>query len=149
MKEWSSDWVAIEETMHNPAIFQQFGIYQIRIVTPTNAPIPIPRIGGIDPIGILYIGRSGYAKKSNRRTIAKRLSEFIQQRHSGGITYARAKSVLQHMQQFSGHRLQCRAISLDDQDIDTVESQFLLEYFRTYAELPPCNSSLPKAALNK
>ncbi len=81
----SSKWFAI----YWASEFEQdkFGVYQIRIVDGDNKPIPIPRIGGTDPDGIIYIGRSGYKSHKADRSLAKRISEFERGPHSGGETY--------------------------------------------------------------
>lgn len=142
MGKWS-DWVEIELAKSSSGPFDNFGIYQIRAVAPSNEPIPICRLVGIDSLGILYVGRSGYRYQRSKRTIANRIREFVRQQHSGGITYASARKVLQQSPKFSQHRLQVRAMFLPDDKIGKAESSVLNDYFSIYAELPPCNSSLP------
>jgi hypothetical protein len=142
MGRWSR-WLDAELAKLRTGRFNDFGIYQIRIVTPSGKPIQICRIGGIDQTGIIYIGRSGYRLGKTNRTVANRIQEFIKEQHSGGCTYAKAKSVLQKMPQYKGHLLQVRAMFVPNKDIKNTESNELKKYFSSYAELPPCNSSLP------
>jgi hypothetical protein len=117
-----SDWIDIELARSWRGPFNDFGIYQVRAVTSRGEPIPINRLVAVDPSGTLYIGRSGYRRRSSNRTIANRIREFVQQQHSGGIAYARANPVLQRVPHFSGHRLQVRAMFLADEEIDAEES---------------------------
>jgi hypothetical protein len=138
MSNWT-DWVTIETAKSKKGPFNHLGIYQIRAVTPTGEPIPINRFVGIDLLGILYIGRSGY---TSNRSIANRIGEFVRQQHSGGDTYARAKQVLEREPQFSGHLLQVRTkLIFTKEEIDLAEAKALREYFSEHAELPPCNSA--------
>ena len=143
MSNWT-DWVEIESAKSRRGPLNDFGIYQIRVVEPSGGPISIGRLAGVDSLGILYVGRSGCRHQQTDRTIANRIREFLQRAHSGGITYVRAKKTLQRVPRFSGHRLQVRAMFLPDEEIDETESSILHKYFSEYAELPPCNSSLPK-----
>jgi hypothetical protein len=117
-----------------------YGVYQIRAATAAETPIPIPRVRGVDPQGILYVGRSGFWSRSRSRTIANRIHEFLVKRHSGGITYARAGLRLKRTEPFTGHLLQVRAAFLEDRQIVLKEASVLDQYFAKYAELPPCNS---------
>jgi hypothetical protein len=144
MSKWS-DWIDIELAKSQRGPFNDFGIYQIRAVTSLGEPISISRLVGVDPLGILYLGRSGYRHKKSERTIANRIREFLQRQHSGGVTYARANETLKREPQFSEHRLQVRAMFLPDEKINAAESKALHDYFLTHAELPPCNSQLSNA----
>lgn len=146
MSKWSK-WVDIENAKSKKGPFNDFGVYELRAVNQSNSPIPINRLIGTDPLGILYIGRSGYGGKNSARTIANRIREFVQRQHSGGITYAKAKSVLKKAAQFSGHHLQVRAVFAADDEIEAAESKELRKYFAEYGELPPCNSALPAASM--
>jgi len=133
-------WVDVELAKSRKGPFSDYGIYQIRAVTPAGEPIPISRLAAVDPLGILYIGRSGYRRQHTRRTVAHRIGEFLRRQHSGGHTYARAVKVMRRNPAFAGHRLQARARFFSDDEIDAAEGETLREYFLTCAELPPCNS---------
>ncbi len=137
MSKWSS-WVKIEEAKSKKGRFNQLGIYQIRVVSSSGEPIAVSRLVGVDPLGIVYIGRSGY---DANRSIATRIGEFVKQHHSGGMTYARAKRILKKEPRFSGHCLEVSVLFLSDKAaIESAESRTLLRYFAEYGELPPCNS---------
>lgn len=138
-----SELVNIEDAKKKKGPFNnRLGIYQICVVTSSGQPIPICRLAGVDKLGVLYIGRSGY---NANRSIANRIREFSQQKHSGGITYTKAKQVLEIIPQLAGHCLQVRAKFLSSQEIKEAELCALNEYFSNYAELPPCNSARPKS----
>jgi hypothetical protein len=146
MNKWA-EWVDIDQAQLNQGPFNHYGIYQIGIVDSKGAAIWVNRLAGVDKLGIIYIGRSGYKQQNSNRTIANRIREFVRQQHSGGKTYAKAKELtLDRTLQFSGHRLRVRASFLRDAEIDGAEADALLEYFKLYAELPPCNSALPTNA---
>ena len=143
MSHWSA-WETIENGKLPKGSFNHLGIYQIRAVTSDGGPIPIHRLVGVDPLGVLYIGRSGY---NPDRSIANRIGEFIRgKNHSGGKTYARAKHVLDKFPQCSGHSLQARAMRIETkEEINKAESRELCEYHEKYAELPPFNSARSNA----
>ena len=54
MSKWSN-WIDIELVKSQRGPVNDFGIYQIRAVTALGDPIPISRLVGSDPLGILYI----------------------------------------------------------------------------------------------
>ncbi len=143
MSDWSS-WISIEKAKVKKGRYNCLGIYQIRVVTPYSKPIPVCRLVGVDPLGILYIGRSGF---SAGRSVANRIGEFVRQQHSGGITYTGAKEVLNKTPAYSRHNLQVRMKGLStEKEIRSAESRALQEYFHKYGELPPCNSAKSNAA---
>lgn len=140
MGRWTK-WLEIDDAQERNGSLKEFGLYQIRAVSRQGKPIPISRLRDVDPEGILYVGRSGFQATSPHRTVANRIGEFIKQRHSGGITYAKAAARLESNPRFAGHRLQVRARFFPDSSIAREEAKVLEAYFRKYAELPPCNSS--------
>lgn len=142
MPDWS-DWVSIEVAKSRKGPFNCLGIYQIRAVTSSGKPIPVCRLVGVDPLGTVYIGRSGFA---SGRSIANRIGEFVRQQHSGGVTYARAKEGPDRTPAYSRHSLQVRAkVLFTKKEIESAESRALQEYFSKYGELPPCNSARSNA----
>jgi hypothetical protein len=68
MSKWSK-WVDIESAKSKKGSFNDFGVYEVRAVNQSNSPIPINRFIGTDPLGILYIGRSGYGGKTARKPL--------------------------------------------------------------------------------
>lgn len=123
--------------------FHSFGVYEIAVVNAKGKPIPIARLAGVDKSGLLYIGRSGFRNQKTKRTITKRIKEFLNGPHSGGETYDIAFKVLSKTQKFSKHRLKVRASILPDRQIIPKETKLLKKYFLKYGELPPLNSSIP------
>lgn len=119
------------------------GIYEIRIVDGDDTAIPLHRVGGIDRVGILYIGKSGVSTARSPRTLAKRLEEFFWsgRPHSGGETYE--LMIPQLRRRLGKFQLHYRVMLLDDEDIETQEKQQIQGYFQEYGELPPCNSAFP------
>jgi len=53
MPKWRK-WQPIEHVYHNEWLIAQEGLYQIRMLNRENQPIPIPRLCGVDPEGIIY-----------------------------------------------------------------------------------------------
>jgi hypothetical protein len=142
MVEWTK-WIDID-TAKSLKEFEEWGVYQIRLVDQEKQPIPIDRMAKVDGEGLLYVGRSGYRTAKTDRTLANRIKEFDKHNHSGALTYFEAKETLKKVQKFRNHRLQVRAKFLSDEEINPAEVDTLSYYFSEYAELPPCNSSLPK-----
>ncbi len=145
MSDWTN-WENIEIAKVKKGVFNDFGIYQIHAISPDEKVIPINRLVGSDPLGIIYIGRSGINSESPNRTIANRINEFVKAQHSGGVTYLRALPILKRSSIFHGHRLQARAMFLPDNEIKVAETKIMSNYFELYGELPPCNSSFPQAS---
>lgn len=134
-----------------------YGIYQIRIVDEiSEKPTSIPRIGGVDKKGVIYIGK---AEPNN--SLGSRIDSFFERRHSGSGTYDLMWEALRLKQHPCWkHHLQYRVIRLFpdkvEPDLDDVneflykkrireeEIKALAEYFSKYAELPPCNSTIPE-----
>ena len=145
MYKWSN-WENIKIAKSNKGPFNEYGIYQISVADKSNSPIPINRLIGTDPLGILYIGRSGFRRSPNKRTIANRIREFLNKKHSGYDSYVIAKTALDKIAQYSDHHLQVRIFPINvDDEIESSESRIIYEYVEIYGELPPCNSSIPKA----
>jgi hypothetical protein len=145
MSKWTK-WIDItDKDKLKQELQNKYGIYEIRIVNSNGSPIKIMRLANkIDSIGLLYIGRSGYRRQMTNRTLFKRIGEFSKQQHSGGITYDKANEILQYNRTFRNHYLQVRVMFLSDKKINAAESRELRLYFEKFAELPPCNSSIPK-----
>jgi hypothetical protein len=145
MSEWMP-WYDSKEAKSSRGSLNDFGIYQIRMVNSSGKPLQIERFCAVDAEGLIYFGRSGFRRQKTNRTIANRIREFLQQQHSGGITYARVKPLLDRHSRFGGHHLQIRGQFLPDSDIQKAEAALLNDYLSSYGELPPCNSSQPQAA---
>ena len=139
MNRWTK-WINVDIAKTRNGPFDALGIYQIRAVNRSGKAIPISRLAGVDPVGLLYVGRSGYKYP---RTIANRIREFLSQHHSGGTTYIQAKKVMSKIPKFAEHGLQVRIQKLSASEIRVAESQAIAKYFSKYAELPPCNSAKP------
>jgi len=127
---------------------ENFGVYQIRIVDKDNKPIPIPRIGGTDPDGVIYIGRSGYRSQKTNRSLAKRISEFERGLHSGEGTYYLLKAYCKFFRTdpYKDHQLQYRVgrVAGTKEKVYETEIYSLATYFAQYGELPPCNSKFDR-----
>lgn len=134
-------WIPLNaETPWNP----RWGIYRVRLMDSSGVRVPIPRIGSVDPEGVLYIGRSGYSHSKTDRSLGRRLWEFYNHgSHSGAGTWWQVKAVLDLLNRWPGRTLEVSVVELPDALIDDAESQALREYFSAFGELPPCNSSFP------
>lgn len=69
--QWSS-WSTIEEAAKRNGSFEDYGIYQVRIVNFEGDPRTVQRLVGADPSGLVYVGRSGLRATGNGRTVANR-----------------------------------------------------------------------------
>ena len=56
--EWSPAY-PLFGTKHHLEVKGKSGVYRIRAFTDEGDPLPICRLGGVDPLGILHIGKSG------------------------------------------------------------------------------------------
>jgi len=138
--EWQH-WFEIIETAIWP--YTLYGIYRVRVTSAEGVPIPIPRIGGTDPVGILNIGRSGYRTSKTNRSLGQRLREFWQGNHSSAYSCGLAARTLSLLPAFAGHRLWASVVLLADEDIQQAEASALREYFDRFLELPPYNAAFP------
>ncbi len=122
------------------------GIYRVHIAHPSGGPIPIPRIGGVDSDGILYIGRSGVTTNKSDCSLRSRLrNDFLRPygSHSGDWTYRKACAILNDHPLFRDHCIWASVIVLKDNVIDRAERAAIRAYFERFGELPPCNSAFP------
>jgi len=145
-----------------------YGIYQIRVVNEHGIPIPIPRFGGVDDQGIIYLGKSGAPDARTDRSLATRIQEFISRSHSGGETY----DLVRRSQPFQGHPLRDHHIHYSTKSLEAIREAYcqgplqgqahlanglpeafliqdaelnaLAAYFKRYSELPPCDSNFPR-----
>ena len=145
MKYRWSNWHRIEdEGMVSGIIHDCYGIYRIRAVKSSGEAIVIPRIGGMDDQGIIYIGRSGYKNKKTYRTLSQRIREFWNANHSGGWTADLSyRCCLKKVKGFKDYEYDVQIMTLPDHLIDKSEAKELEIYFKKYGELPPYNSSFP------
>jgi hypothetical protein len=121
-----------------------YGIYKVRGIDKNGLTINIPRIGGIDKEGILYIGRSGLKRNRSFRSILRRLSEFYFGNHSGGWTSDLSyEYCLSYQKAFKNYRYEASILQVPDKEIEKREAKELEDYFVKYGELPPYNSSFP------
>src|SRR5438445_13806916 len=140
--DWS-EWYGLGDQTKWTPLYKLYGIYQIRITTPQAEPFRIPRIGGIDEEGILYIGRSGYRTSKSNRSLGQRLGEFVSGNHSGAYTYSLATSGFAQRPGFAERNLWFRTVTLDDEAIQNAEQSAIREYFERFLELPPYNGAFP------
>ena len=134
MPKWRK-WQAIDSIYSNIGLLGQKGIYQIRVVDKENKPIPIPRLAGIDPEGIVYTGKSV--------RLRPRIEDFLGGRHSGGGTYFLVYRHLIRSERFKNHSLQFRVLACEESALEVKEANILRKYFHKFCELPPFNSTVP------
>lgn len=140
MSKWS-EWCDIENAATRKGSFEDWGIYEIRIVNRDGVPYKIGRVVGVDSSGLSYVGRSGFRTARTTRTIANRIEEWLSVWHPGAAAYHNAKLLLDGA--VPDHRLEVRAMFLSDEDIEDAEVGELRNYRRSYGELPPFNSADP------
>jgi hypothetical protein len=109
------------------------GVYKILVVSDDGQRKPLPRIGGIDPNGVLYIGRSDHLR-GRLNTLRSMLFAGATRGAIAGLTYKaspRIRSIAPRSQlvfRFE-HCSDCR----------TRERVLLRRYFRRFGEVPPLN----------
>lgn len=107
---------------------------------------PIPRIGGIDTGGIIYVGQS--------KILRNRLWDFWHSSHNASgflwINKVVAMKILETEYQdedeltaLLGELTAKLATPIEEQYIGIAEKAVLYAYARKFGELPPLNSSLP------
>jgi hypothetical protein len=111
-----SEWADINEAAKKTGSFEDYGIYQVRIVNSESGPHQIHRLVGVDQFGLGYIGRSGMRATGNQRTVANRMREWQAIWHPGAALYNKAKTLL------GDHRLEVRALFLPDDEIVAAET---------------------------
>jgi hypothetical protein len=129
------EWHNIENIYHDIDVLHRQGLYQIRMVNPSNKPLPIPRLAGVDESGIIYIGKSV--------ELRTRIENFYCGRHSGGGMYNLVRLRLRRHKPYNNYLLQYRYMKSNDENaMEKTETNLLRRYFRQYCELPPFNSTV-------
>jgi len=129
-------WHSIENIRHDIDVLHKQGLYQIRMVSPSNKPLPIPRLVGVDNGGIIYIGKSV--------ELRTRIGNFYSGKHSGGGMYNLVRLKLRRHKPYKNYLLQYRYMKTSDEKVmENTERNILRRYFREYYELPPFNSTVP------
>ena len=127
-------WKQIDE-----AIGEKPGIYKLSSLSDTG-PIAVPRIGGIDNDGVLYIGKSENGELRYRLGSLKKsidTSYTDRNAHSFGSRYHSHPGVVK---KYPLDRLFVSIISTDSQpEAGELEKQELADYEKKFGELPPFN----------
>src|SRR5262245_22278438 len=80
-----------------------YGIYRVRMTDRAGKPYGIARLCGVDPEGLLYVGRSGFSTAKTLRTLGVRLQEFHNfGPHSGSGSYWQACEVFEALKLYKG-----------------------------------------------
>jgi len=114
----------------------QGGVYKLHCLKKDsqNEFIPIDRILGTDPEGVLYIGQTG----SDHRRIAKLRSSLspgpMRYIHHAGIRYKKNQKLQNH---FPSDRLCITFKPVSNPK--SVESKEIQDYFNKFGEVPPLN----------
>lgn len=86
--KWSSDY-PLFDTKHHLEVSGMPGVYRIRAFTEQGKPLPIPRLGGVDSLGILHIGKS---KNLGRRIrMFRQAAEGLKASHHAGLEFFKWK----------------------------------------------------------
>lgn len=132
MGNWGA-WRNIKNIYHDIDVSHKQGLYQIRMVNPSDNPLPIPRLAGVDERGIIYIGKSV--------ELRTRIENFYCGRHSGGGMYNLIRLRLRRYKPYNNYILQYRYMKISDEKVmEKTETNLLRRYFREYCEPPPFNS---------
>lgn len=144
MSAWSV-WYDITSTKHVLGNERQCGVYEIRLADSTRQAIPVGRLLGNDPCGLLGIGKSV--------NLSRRISDFNRAhlkgslRHSGGSRLFLVW-VLHYSPIAASHNVnsivQFRVAKVKNNvKAETAEEALLKRYFYKFGELPPLNSTMP------
>jgi hypothetical protein len=112
------------------------GVYRVHCLNGNGEVVPIPRVLGVDPRGVLYIGKAtSFAERvSNlKKTISP---DYQGQSHVCGRRY-KNKTYESFGQRFPFHRL---CVSFEPSAAPAVaEAAALTAYVQQFGELPPLN----------
>ena len=132
MARWSS-WRKLEGPDDLNALTGRYGVYRIRVVKRTGKPIPIQRMGECDDQGLIYFGQGN---------LKNRVGGFWNWNTKGSDYYWRMWKHLE--EKYPGHRLEFSGSQRDVHAMQKSERSALNQYLKTFWELPPCNSSMPR-----
>ena len=131
------------ETLDWKTIPSSPGVYYIRCVNNSGNPIRIPRLGGVDNEGIVYIGETGRNLRNRVRNFWKTAHNFRVSSHIGGWNY----SYWGYNKIFPLKNLEFSYMSCKNKDhSERMEVDCLWDYRKTksYIDLPPLNFSAGK-----
>lgn len=84
--KWSLPYLVFD-AKHHLDVLGRPGVYRIRAFTEGRDPLPIPRAAGVDPLGMLHIGKSN--DLGRRLRLFRRAVEGAQASHQAGREYAK------------------------------------------------------------
>jgi len=112
------------------------GVYKIFSLDESEKPIPLPRVLGIDPFGVLYIGKSDNLKNRVRMLWRVLQPNYKASAHTFGMNY---KSLQIIQDAFPYDTL---AIEYEENPEAKKHEKSLIESYRqVYGEVPPLNGS--------
>ena len=82
--KWSPDYPLFNTKQHLE-VSGKPGVYRIRAFAEHGKPLPIPRFGGVDPLGILHIGKS--KNLGARIRMFRQAAEGLKASHHAGIEF--------------------------------------------------------------
>lgn len=120
-----------------------YGVYKIRLVSPKESPIEIPRFLDNDREGILQIGRS--------EDIERRIRAFrgaIDKKKYAHAEGKRLRLIMDYCTNFMKNHSNCKFQycfqKLPNKSKAKTEEERLIKcYFKKYGEVPPINNNLP------
>ena len=129
-----SEWETLSKYWPNPGIY---------VVCRRR---PLRRLGGVDPAGVLYVGKSSH--------VARRLQQFVNRQHPASDYLCHhlpmARQVLGHdtrtvtqAERSLEYLLVRVATVIPHKHLDTAEQAVLFAYLYQFGEVPPLNRCLP------
>ena len=82
--KWSLDYPLFDSNQHLE-VSGKPGVYRIRAFTEQGKPLPIPRLGGVDALGILHIGKS--KNLGTRIRMFRQAAEGLRASHHAGLEF--------------------------------------------------------------
>lgn len=121
---------------HHLELGKRPGVYRIRAFDSQGNPIPVRRLNGVDPLGILHIGQS--VKLGVRVRSFRQAAEGLRGPHHAGIEFKRWN----FEQLFPVQHLQFDYVLVQDQErAIALERQLHEGYRRQYLDRPPLDGT--------
>lgn len=82
--KWSQPF-PLFNTQHHLDVIRRPGVYRVRAFTEHGEPLPIPRLRGVDPLGILHLGKS--KNLGTRIRMFRQAAEGLKASHHAGLEF--------------------------------------------------------------
>lgn len=137
--KWSPAYLLITSGPH-PEVSSKPGVYRIRAYTKHRGPLPIPRLAGVDPLGILHIGQSDNLRRRIRYFRGAALGKKYP--HKAGREFSEWHFA--NLIPLESLRFDCIETSTEQEALK-LERVLHVEYRRKFLDRPPLDSTSGRA----